>query len=153
MVRPDAPLGAKSYWVLVADEYKAMFYARDKKYSPMQELLVMKNDTAREKTGDLISDRGGRSFDSHGQGRHTMAHEKSDPRSHSNLVFAKEIAERISTARQRGQFDRLIVVAAPRFLGVIRPALAVAGVDVDRTIDKEVTGRDVDFIQSLVDAE
>ena len=71
----------------------------------------------------------------------------------SYLVFAKEIAERISSARQRGKFDRLVVVAAPRFLGVLRPALMTAGVEADREIDKEMTGQAPAAIQDLVDAD
>jgi protein required for attachment to host cells len=153
MGSPDSPLGAKSYWVVVADEYRATLFSREKKYSPMQELESLQNDTAREKDQDLVSDRSGRSFDSSGQGRHAMGGGESGAKAQSYLVFAKEIAERISRAKQRGLFDRLVVVAAPRFLGVLRPALMSAGVETDRAIDKEVTGRDAAFIQSLIDAD
>lgn len=153
MVRPDNPLSTKSYWVVVADEYRATIYAREKKYSPMQELESLQNDTAREKDGDLVSDRSGRSFDSGGKGRHAMGGDESGTKLQSYLVFAKEIAERISTARQRRKFDRLVIIAAPRFLGVLRPALMSAGVEPDREIDKEVTGQDAAFIQELIDAD
>ena len=43
------------------------------------------------------------------------------------------------------------MIAAPRFLGVLRSALSKAGVEADLTIDKEVTGRDTAFIQKLLD--
>jgi protein required for attachment to host cells len=152
MVRPDAPLEAQSFRVVVADEFRAIFYDRQKKFSPLSEVASFQNDTAREKTGDLMSDRGGRAFDSHGQGRHTMSNEKADPKSQSAVVFAKEIAERLNADRSQGHFDKLVVVAAPRFLGVLRPALSTAGVDVARAVDKEVTGRDAEFIQKLLDA-
>ena len=153
MGKPDNPLGAKSYWVVVADEYRATIYAREKKFSPLQELESLHNDTAREKDGDLVSDRSGRSFDSRGKGRHAMGGEESGTKAQSYLVSAKEIAERVSSARRRGGFDRLVVVAGPRFLGVLRPALMSAGVDLDRSIDKEVTGREPAFIQDLIDAD
>jgi len=153
MVRPDAPLGRDSYWVVVADEFQATFYARAKKYSPLQEVSTTRNDTAREKTRDLISDKGGRAFDSHGQGRHTMASEKEDPKTRSAVLFAKALAQQIGSAKQEAGFDRLIVVAAPRFLGFLRQALAIAGIEPDRTIDKEMTGREPGSIKELVDAE
>ena len=153
MVRPDSPLGPKSYWVIVADEHRATIYAREKKYSPMQEIKALQNDAAREKDSELVSDRSGRSFDSRGKGRHTMGGDESGTKAQSYLLFAKEIAENVSRARQGGKFDRLVVVAAPRFLGVLRPALMSAGIEADREIDKEVTGRDAAFIQELVDAE
>ena len=153
MGSPDNPLSAKSYWVVVADEYRATIYAREKKYSPMLEVHSLQNDTAREKDSDLVSDRSGRSFDSKGKGRHAMGGGEPGTKAQSYLVFAKEIAERIGSAKQRGKFDRLVVVAAPRFLGILRPALVSAGIDPDREIDKELTGRDAAFIQDLIDAD
>lgn len=153
MGRPDKPLGAKSYWVVVADEYRATIFAREKRFSPLQEIESLQNDTAREKDRDLVSDRSGRSFDSRGKGRHAMGGEETGAKAQSYLVFAKEIAERVSSAKRRGSFDRLVVVAAPRFLGVLRPALMSAGVDPERSLDKEVTGREPAFIQDLIDAD
>jgi len=153
MARSGSPLGAKSYWVIVADEYRATIYAREKKYSPMQEVKSLQNDVAREKDRDLVSDRSGRAFDSRGQGRHTMGGDESGTKAQSYLLFAKEIAECISSAKQGGKFDRLVVIAAPRFLGMLRPALMAAGIEPDREIDKEVTGREPAFIQDLIDAE
>lgn len=152
MVRPSTPLGTQSYRVVVADEFRAIFYDREKKFSPLREAGTMQNDTAREKTGDLISDKGGRAFDSFGRGRHTMAIEKDDPKTHSAVVFAKDVADRLARERSESGFDRLIVVAAPRFLGVLRPALATAGVEAERELSKEVTGRDAAFIQKLLDS-
>lgn len=151
MVRPDSPLGKNSSWIVVADEFQALFYAREKKFGPLRELSSMKNEMAREKLENLVSDRGGRSFDSMGKGRHAYANEKSDAKSHSYAAFAKDIAERINAGRQDNQFDKLGVIAAPRFLGVLRSALAKAGVEADLTIDKEVTGRDTAVIQKLLD--
>jgi protein required for attachment to host cells len=152
MAGPNAPLGAPTYRVVVADEFQAIFYAREKKFSPLAEIDAMQNVAAREKTGELMSDRGGRAFDSHGQGRHAMTNEKTDPKSQSAIVFAKEIADRLSAERSKGSYDNLIVVAAPRFLGVLRPALDTAGVEAALEIDKEVTGKDAEFIQNLIDA-
>lgn len=151
MVRPDSPLGANSYWIVVADEFQVIFYAREKKFSPLVELNSLQNPTAREKLENLVSDRSGRSFDSHGQGRHAFTKEKSDPKSQSYAAFAKDIAERIRDGGQRNKFDKLAIIAAPRFLGVLRSALTKAGTDPDLTIDKEVTGRDTTFIQKLLD--
>ena len=153
MVRPDSPLGAKSYWVVVADEYQATLFAREKRYSPMQEVKSLQNDVAREKDSALESDRGGRSFDSRGKGRHAMGGDESGVKAQSYLLFAKEIAERIASAKQRRKFDRLVVVAAPRFLGVLRPALMSAGIEADREIDKEMTSQPAAAIADLIDAE
>ena len=153
MVGPDNPLGAKSYWVVVADEYQATFYQRHKRYSPMQEIKALQNDVAREKDSNIVSDRSGRSYDSSGKGRHAMGGDEPGTKAQSYLLFAKEITEHIASAKHRGKFDRLVVVAAPRFLGVLRPALMTAGIEADREIDKEMTAQPPSSVADLIDAE
>ena len=144
-------LSQKSNWVVVADESRAIFYAWDKKYSPLRELTQLENEVARQKTSSLISDRGGRSFDSHGQGRHTMTNEKTDPKQHAAIVFAKEIAGRVAVGRQEGSCRDYALVAAPRFLGLLRDALETAGhSDPLLTIDKGVVGQDPAVIEKLL---
>lgn len=151
MVRNAMPLEAKSYRIVVADEYQATFYLREKKFSPMQEVASLRNEAAREKRGDLLADKSGRAFDSHGQGRHAMIKESADPKTQSAIVFAKEISERLADDKRQRQFDCLVVIAAPRFLGLLRQALDNSGVEIDMAIDKEVTGKDGAFIQKMLD--
>ena len=144
-------LSVKSYWVVVADESRAIFYARDTKRSPLSEMFQLENTVARKKTSSQISDRGGRSFDSHGQGRHTMTKEKTDPKKHVAVAFAKEIAGRIAKARHDGSCRDYSLVAAPRFLGILRDALEIAGhADALLTIDKDMVGQDTAVIEKLL---
>ena len=143
-----------SYWVVVADESKAVVYSQKTRRSPLQELFSLENDTARQKTATLISDHGGRSFDHQGHARHTLTNEKVDPKKHLAIAFAKELAERIATAKKVGSCRDFALIAPPRFLGVLRNALAVAGNAVPYlTIDKEAVGRDTAFIEKLVAGE
>lgn len=146
-------LSSKNYcWVVVADESKAIFYTREMRTSPMQEAFVLENSVAREKTSDLISDTGGRAFDSGGQGRHTMVKEKSGPRQQAIAAFAKRIAEDLYKGKHNGAYREFAIVAAPRFLGVLRNALASAGrLEPHVTVDKEVVAKEPDFIAKLVD--
>lgn len=112
----------------------------------------MKNEAERKKTGELISDRGGRSFDSHGQGRHTMTKEKSGPKKHAAQAFAKLLAQRIAHAVHKGSCEEIALIAAPRFLGILRDALAKAGnVAPAVTIDKEMVGKDPGAIEKLLE--
>ena len=149
MVKEDALVGNRTYWVVVADEFQAKLYQRFKKFSDLNPVLELKNDIAREKMENLISDKGGRAFDSHGQGRHTYGSEKSDAKSQSYLAFARDIAAQVKRRRKNG--DGLIVIAAPRFLGVLRGALSKAGLESDLAIDKEVTAKSADFVRDLID--
>ena len=142
----------KVFWVVVADESQAVVYARDSRSGPMYELFVLDNADGRKKPGELVSDRGGRSFDSFGAGRHAMAKERSTPKKHVAEVFAKQIAERIGKACHMGRCRGYALVAAPRFLGLLRDAVETScSVTPYTTVAKEVVGKDTRFIQGLVD--
>lgn len=143
----------KTYWIVVADEGQATIYTRNTKSAPMVELLSLENEVARKKIGDIFADRGGRSFDSFGAGRHTMSEEKMDPKMHAAQAFAKQIAERIGKVAHDGSCRDYALVAAPRFLGLLRDSLAKhCKFEPYMTIDKDVVGRDTAFLQNLVDS-
>ena len=140
-----------SFWVVVADESKVKVYAKDLRSDPLQDLFSLDNPIAREKMENLISDRGGRSFDSHGEGRHTLSGEKSDAKKQASLAFAKQLAEHISGAINNGTCRSFALIAAPRFLGVLRDALATVGNTTPVvSIDKEVVNKDSAFIEKLL---
>jgi protein required for attachment to host cells len=139
------------YWVVVADESSAIIYARDSKKGPLREVFSLANDVARMKMSELISDTGGRSFDSVGKGRHTMTNEGVDAKKHAALLFAKEIAGRIAGVMHDGSCQGFALVAAPRFLGMLRSAVSVAtSAQPYATIDKGVVGKDAETIQKLL---
>lgn len=144
--------GQTPYWaVVVADESSGIVYARESLSGPMRELFSLDNEMARKKTDQLISDSGGRSFDSYGKGRHTMGHEKADPKKTAAMVFAKQIAERVVKGMYDGSSRGFALVAAPRFLGVLREAFSVAtAVEPYATVDKEVVGQDIAVIEKLL---
>jgi protein required for attachment to host cells len=151
-VAARSPADERRYLVVVADEYRAIVYARDTRTGPLRKLRTFTNETARMKTGDLISDRGGRSFDSHGQGRHTMGGERDSPQQHSARGFAKDIAEIIAAESHKGTCRGYAVVAAPRFLGLLRQEFSTAVRDAPyATVDKDVVGQDEAFIEKLLE--
>ena len=141
----------KFFWVVVADESNAVVYARASRNGPLHEVFSLENDTARMKTEQLISDSGGRRFDSKGMGRHTMSNEKVDPKRHAASIFAKQIAARIGKVMHDGSCRGFALVAAPRFLGVLRDAVSVATTaEPYATVDKEVVGQDTAVIEKLL---
>ena len=141
----------KVFWVVVADESKAIVYARDTRSGPLREIFSLDNEAARMKIEQLIRDSGGRSFDSKGKGRHTMTNEKADPKKHAASMFSKQIAERIGTVMHDGSCRGFALVAAPRFLGVLRDAVSVAtSAEPYATVDKAVVGQDTTVIERLL---
>lgn len=144
--------GQKAFWVVVADESQAIVYARETRSGPMRELIKLDNPDGRKKPGELVTDRGGRAFDSGGQGRHAMGQEKSGPKGQIAAAFAKQIAMRIGKALHSGECRDYVLVAAPRFLGALRDAVSThCSVPPSKTIDKDVVGRDTAFLTKLVD--
>ena len=141
----------KRFWVVVADESIAVVYTRDSRSGPLHEFFSLDNETARKKMDELISDSGGRSYDSHGKGRHTMAGEKTDPKTHAAMAFAKQIAERIGKAMHDGSCRGFALVVAPRFLGILRDALSIAtAAEPYATVDKLMVGQDTAAIEKLL---
>lgn len=148
---PAIPAADKHYLVVVADEARATFYTRDARYGPLETGRTLSNDAARMKTGDLISDRGGRSFDSHGQGRHTMGGEKAGPKQHVATVFAKAIAGHVAAEMQSGRCRGFALIAAPRFLGELRRVIGtLVKTDPYATVDKALVGSDESVIEKAL---
>jgi protein required for attachment to host cells len=146
------PADDRHYLVVVADEYRAIFYARDTMTGPLRKLRTFTNETARMKTGELLTDRGGRSFDSHGQGRHTMGSDRDAPQQQSARAFAKDIAQVIAADQHRGACRGYAVIAAPRFLGLLRHEFASAMKDEPyATVDKDVVGQGEAVIENLLE--
>jgi protein required for attachment to host cells len=79
---------------------------------------------------DLVSDRPGRKFDHaplsagrRGATAHHATGGESSPRRHEAAVFARRIATELEQSHRRGDFEGLIVMSGPAFLGLIREAL------------------------------
>jgi protein required for attachment to host cells len=139
------------YWVVVADEAIAIVYSRRTRSGPLSEVFSLENEIARKKTEQLISDSGGRSFDSYGKGRHTMSNEKADPKKTAAMAFAKQIAGRIAKVMHDGSCRGFALVAAPRFLGLLRDAIAIATTaEPYATVAKEVVVQDAAVIEKLL---
>lgn len=144
----------KPFWVIAANESQAVFYERDTRRAPLQQFFSAENEAGRKKTGQILADRGGRSFDSFGAGRHTMAIEKADPKKHAAMMFAKDIAERIGKATHSGRCRDYTLIAAPRFLGMLRNEVSKkCKFGPSRTVDKDVASQDAAALIKLLERE
>ena len=151
MIAP-IPADDRRYLVVVADEYRVIFYARDTRTGPIRKLRTFTNETARKKTGELLSDRGGRSFDSHGQGRHTMGNDRDAPLQQVARTFAKGIVDLIAAEFRNGTCRGYAVIAAPRFLGMLRQEFETTVKEGPyASVDKDVVGQDEAAIENLLE--
>ena len=110
-------------WVLIADGARARILEN---LGPGHGLtardgLVFHGDHSA--THDLVSDRQGRSFSSHGPGRSAIeAH--TDPHRDLKTKFANRLAEALTNGLEQNAFDRLVIVASPVTLGDLRSVIS-----------------------------
>jgi protein required for attachment to host cells len=116
--------------IVVADQAEARFYDIEPPDPALHAAGRLSDARARLHDRDLVSDRPGRVFDHapFGSGRrgavahHGTAGERL-PHRHVELLFAHRIGEALALARREGRFDRIVLMADPGFLGLIRKEL------------------------------
>ncbi len=108
-------------WILVADAARARFFNAER--DDLNEIEDFVHPESRRHAAETASDEPGSTFDRVGEGRHGMG-QAVDPKSQEAIRFAKEIGERLESARQAGDYERLHLVAAPAFLGLLREAMS-----------------------------
>lgn len=109
--------------IVVADQAEAIFYDAPSLEARPTEVGRISDPIAHQHDRELASDRPGRSYESVGGARHAIEREN-DPRWQEAVRFARRISCRLDDALQKGEFDELIVVAGPPFLGLIRSELS-----------------------------
>jgi protein required for attachment to host cells len=119
--------------IVVADERQASFFDAVTPKSPLAERGSLHNERSGRRDIELETDRPGRRFggtsgSNHGVGgveghHHGVTGEKSTVQ-HELTLFAKEVAKKIETDRARNEFDRLVLVAGPKMLGLLRQSLS-----------------------------
>lgn len=156
-------VAAMNVRVVVADEREANFFDAASPKEPLTARGSLVNENGRKRDIDLETDRPGRRFGgtqgvSHGSGgveghHHGVTGEKSSVR-HELTLFAKEVARRIETDRAHNQFDRLVLVAGPKMLGLLRQSLSsptqsmLAG-----AVSKDILRQGPDVIRKAVPLE
>ena len=141
----------KTNWILVANQAEAQIYSSAQ--IPRNLLLVdtLVNEAGTAHARDLGSDAPGRAFDRFGSARHSM-----EPhvgvKQEQRRRFVKEMVERLEKAHLKGDFDQLVLLAAPAVLGVIRKTLTADLVKaVVKEIPKDVIGQSIEKIQLQLD--
>ncbi|MFP4244331.1 MAG: host attachment protein [Ectothiorhodospira sp.] len=136
-----------SIWVVVADASRARIFSADKSFSTLVEEEDLSHPEARLHAQELETERMGRAFDSTGEGRHALSRE-APPKKQEALRFARELCDRLNTARATRRFDKLYIIAAPAFLGILRNCMDdTTQKSVAATVDKNLAAHDVEEIR------
>ncbi len=116
------PMKRQTTWILVADAATAHVVSSAGRGSDLAKVDEVQLGASTLPGRDLAADRPGRSFDRKGEGRHGME-PRTDPRDVELERFARKIVDALEEANHRGRFDRLILVAPPTFMGLLRDHL------------------------------
>ena len=109
-------------FVIAADSTSARIFYSSSSKGPLEEKAVLVHPENRLKKKNMASDRQGYSYSSHGHGRKVLANHV-DPRENEINQFVKEINEYLKNSEAKKEFDQLIIIAAPKLLGILKKNL------------------------------
>ncbi|MEH6529230.1 MAG: host attachment protein [Porticoccus sp.] len=134
-------------WILVADGAHARIFSAEKSTSTLNELEGFVHSKSRQHEQKLTSDLPGRQAGGSTASHHSVGNEN-NIKENEAVVFAKELSRRLDAAHREDKFRRLIVVAAPAFLGHLRQEMSskVSNV-VSHELDKDIVNLDVTSIR------
>jgi protein required for attachment to host cells len=110
-------------FILVAEGSRAKLYAATSPTAALTELEDFILPEGRMHEGDLVSDQPGSDGGAIGQGRHVID-KRTRATDVAHAAFAKSLVERLERGRNTSEFDQLVMIAPPAFLGLLRSELS-----------------------------
>ncbi len=136
-------------WVLIADSEKALFTRNLTDAENPHLEVVRKDEQDNPSDREQSANRPGRMPDT-GQNQRS-ALDDTDWHELAKERFAEDLAERLYRMAHRGDFDRIVLVAAPDTLGAMRPHLHKEVTDkVVGEVAKNLTGHPLTKIEKLL---
>lgn len=128
-------------WILVANASQARIFFRN---GIKQELTLVKellHPESRMKNAELVTDRAGY-MQGTGNG-HGSKQPQTEPKQNEALHFAQELAQELNSGRCSQQFERIILVAPPSFMGLLGEKIDTQTAKlIDSRIGKDYTQSD-----------
>lgn len=136
-------------YIVVADAARARIFTRDFLHLKEKESLVHAEGRLHE--GDLITDSAGADVHESMSSSSRSSAEGGAALKHENELFAKEVAQCLYNARVNNSMEKLIIVAPPKFLGLLREKLdAPTQKRVLHTLSKDLSKASLNDIQEAV---
>lgn len=109
-------------WFLVAHRAGARIFEHAGPGQPLTLVESIAHEAGRKKSSEIDSDAPGMTFSRVGPSRHPYSVEES---AHERVAtnFARELGTRLADGRTANRFKKVVLVAEPRFLGMLRDAL------------------------------
>ena len=112
-------------WFVIANRTASVIYA-DTKSHPFYFIERLSNPIGSKMEGELVADREGRIASVSNRTIRHAYEPKESKHEHLARLFAKRIAEYLDRGYQEKKYDQLVLVAGPRFLGMLRNELKPA---------------------------
>ena len=107
-------------WILVADSSRAKIFETFGPADLAREIEEFEHPEGRAHNRDLRSDAQGRYY---GKGERQQGHvapPQVSPTDHEAELFAKQLSDHLDKARTAHRYERLCIIAPPKFLGMVR---------------------------------
>lgn len=115
---------AKTTWILIADGAQAKVFEHSGPGKGLKAIDDLQFEQEPLQAREIMADRPGRASAAGGAGSRSAMEYSSDPVAVRERRFVENVAEELEKRLQRGEFERLIVAAAPTALGDLRPAFS-----------------------------
>jgi len=137
----------KKTWILAAHRSGAKFYEHTGP-GALTLLRTIDHPAGRLQDREIVTDRPGRKYDGGGSLQGT-ADPEVDPARHEAETFARSLAAALTEGRNAHAFEQVVLVAEPRFLGLLRGALdAPTTAMVAGSVNHELTDAPVSDLRS-----
>ena len=128
--------------VIVANSARARLFSTPSSLADLEEIEGFAHPEAHLSNRELVGDSSGRSVDGHG-----ALEPRSTPRENENRAFAKLLARHLKDLHNQAHFERLVLIASPHFLGLLRDELpAPLESIIWKTLDENLTDASVEQI-------
>lgn len=123
----------KKKWIVVAESNRARIYSVESRTSPLREIDEIVNHASHDEApinGQI---------EGNGQGgRHPME-TRIEPKKLEMEHFAHDVSERLESARRGGDYNDLVLISPPNFLGMLKQNLGtVTQKHISQTINKNL---------------
>jgi protein required for attachment to host cells len=139
-------------WVMVADGEKALFLVNQTDGEDPFLQVVSEREQVNPPTREQGTDTPGRGHD--GGPNHRSAFDETDWHQLAKDRFAHDLADMLYKRAHRGEFDRIVLVAAPGVLGELRDQLHKEVTDrVVGEIPKTLTNHTIEDVEKIVKSD
>jgi protein required for attachment to host cells len=110
----------QTIWILAADNSRVRLFQELDQGHHLQEVEDFTHPEGGENNQELETDAKGRYFGKGERDQGNTAEPNISPVQHQNELFSKEIGEFLDKAGSEHRYDKLHVIAPPKFLGLLR---------------------------------